>query len=72
MVPHRLTLELMKHDETTSAPKRDYDATASELDSSRLAPAVGVIRLGRESYSNHGRPLTRNPGPPFYHATGLL
>ncbi|KAL9071738.1 MAG: hypothetical protein Q9161_004002 [Pseudevernia consocians] len=37
---HYSTLELVKHDETTRAPERDYDATAFELDSSALAPEV--------------------------------
>ncbi len=32
------TLELAKHVETADAPERDYDATASELDASALAP----------------------------------
>lgn len=34
------TLELTKHDKTTTAPERDYDATAFELDVGALAPQV--------------------------------
>ncbi|KAL9076101.1 MAG: hypothetical protein Q9161_001148 [Pseudevernia consocians] len=37
---HFSTLELVKHDETASAPERDYDATAFELDATALAPQV--------------------------------
>ena len=37
---HYSTLELAKHDETTQAPERDYDATAFELDFSAMAPEV--------------------------------
>lgn len=34
------TLELAKFDETISAPERDYNATAFELDTGALAPQV--------------------------------
>ena len=34
------TLELVKFDETTRAPERDYDTTAFELDTDALAPQV--------------------------------
>jgi len=36
------TLELVKHDETATAPERDNEATAFELDASRFAPEVGI------------------------------
>jgi len=41
MTPGHSTLELVKHDETATAPERDNDATAFELDASRFAPEVG-------------------------------
>ena len=34
------TLELVRYDETTRAPERDWDATAIELDVGALAPQV--------------------------------
>ena len=37
---HYSTLELVRYDDTTRAPERDFDATAFELDASALAPEV--------------------------------
>ncbi len=34
------TLELVRYDETSKAPERDYDTTAFELDVDALAPQV--------------------------------
>lgn len=44
MTPGHSTLELVKHDETATAPERDNDATAFELDTSRIAPEVDICR----------------------------
>ena len=40
---HYSTLELVKFDATATAPERDYDATAFELDASVLAPQVNRV-----------------------------
>ena len=37
---HFSSLELVRYDDTTRAPERDYDATAFEIDASVLAPEV--------------------------------
>ena len=39
---HYSNLELAKFDDTARAPEFDHDATAFELDSSALAPQVGI------------------------------
>ncbi len=43
MTPCHSTLELAKHDETATAPECDNDATAFEVDASRVGPEVGNI-----------------------------
>jgi len=42
MTPGHSNLELVKHDETATAPERDNADTAFELDASRVAPEVGI------------------------------
>ena len=48
MDQHYSTLEHFRHDDTASAPERDYDATAFELDGAALAPQV-ILREDIES-----------------------
>ena len=50
---HHSTLELARHDETTQAPERDYDATAFEFDCSALAPEVSKTPYVTRSCVNY-------------------
>lgn len=51
---HYSTLELVEHDKTATAPERDYDAPAFELNGSSLASEAYDYKADDDEDDDHG------------------